>query len=146
MTDLASLSLDFAALAQAYARGVSPVAVVAEVERRIAAAGDDKVWIGRDPAALKARAEALTALSPEGRAKLPLFGVPFAVKDNIDVAGLETTAGCAAFAYRPTKSAVVVERLVAAGALVVGKTNLDQFATGLAGVRSPYGVPRNPFD
>ena len=77
---------------------------------------------------------------PQGK---PLFGVPFAVKDNIDVAGLPTTAACPAFAYKPQRSAFVVERLVAAGAIPIGKTNLDQFATGLVGVRSPYGVPRN---
>ncbi|HEY3620907.1 MAG TPA: allophanate hydrolase, partial [Roseiarcus sp.] len=73
----------------------------------------------------------------------PLYGVPFVVKDNIDVAGLPTTAACPAFAHRPVKSAFVVERLEDAGAIVIGKTNLDQFATGLVGVRSPYGVPRN---
>ena len=78
--------------------------------------------------------------APQGK---PLHGVPFVVKDNIDVAGLPTTAACPAFAYRPTKSAFVVERLERAGAIVIGKTNLDQFATGLVGVRSPYGVPRN---
>ena len=77
---------------------------------------------------------------------LPLYGVPFAVKDNIDVAGLPTTAACPGFAYQPQQSAEVVRRLVEAGAIVVGKTNLDQFATGLVGVRSPYGVPKNPFD
>ena len=66
-------------------------------------------------------------------------GVPFAVKDNIDVAGLPTTAGCPAFAYTPTAHAAVVQRLVDAGGIVVGKTNMDQFATGLVGVRSPYG-------
>ena len=76
----------------------------------------------------------------------PLWGVPFAVKDNIDVAGLSTTAACPEFAYTPSTSATVVERLVAAGAIVIGKTNLDQFATGLVGVRTPYGVARNPFD
>lgn len=146
MTDLARLSLDLSSLAKLYTQGLSPVVLVAEVERRIAAQGDDRVWIGRDPAVLKAQAEALATMPPEERAKLPLFGVPFAVKDNIDVAGLGTTAACPAFAYRPVTSATVVERLVAAGALVVGKTNLDQFATGLVGVRSPYGVPRNPFD
>ncbi len=69
--------------------------------------------------------------------------MPFAVKDNIDVAGLPTTAACPAFAYTPERSAFVVEQLVKAGAIVIGKTNLDQFATGLVGVRSPYGVPRN---
>jgi allophanate hydrolase len=77
---------------------------------------------------------------------MPLYGLPCAVKDNIDVAGLATTAACPGFAYRPTRSAPVVERLIEAGALLVGKTNLDQFATGLVGVRSPYGVPANPFD
>jgi len=68
------------------------------------------------------------------------------VKDNIDVAGLETTAACPAFAYRADASAPVVARLENAGAILVGKTNMDQFATGLVGCRSPYGVPRNPFD
>src|SRR5262249_35889618 len=74
---------------------------------------------------------------------LPLYGVLFAVKDNIDVAGMPTTAGCPAFAYTPERSAPVVERLEAAGALLVGKTNLDQFATGLVGTRSPYGAVPN---
>jgi allophanate hydrolase len=72
--------------------------------------------------------------------------VPVAIKDNIDVAGLATTAACPAFAYQPNHDSTVVARLRAAGAIVIGKTNLDQFATGLVGVRSPYGVPRNPFD
>ena len=75
---------------------------------------------------------------------LPLWGVPFAVKDNIDVLGMPTTAGCSAFKYQPKTSAFVVDRLIKAGAIPVGKTNLDQFATGLVGVRSPYGIPVNP--
>jgi allophanate hydrolase len=82
-------------------------------------------------------------LEASGSAGKSLYGVPFVVKDNIDVAGLPTTAACPAFAYRPDRSAFVVERLERAGAIVIGKTNLDQFATGLVGVRSPYGVPRN---
>jgi allophanate hydrolase len=77
---------------------------------------------------------------------LPLFGLPFAVKDNIDVAGIPTTAACPAFSYTPARSAPAVQRLLDAGAIVLGKTNLDQFATGLVGTRSPYGIPRNPFD
>jgi allophanate hydrolase len=90
-------------------------------------------------------AAALEARAARGEA-MPLYGIPFAVKDNIDVAGLPTTAACPDFAYTPSTSAPVVERLLAAGALLVGKTNLDQFATGLVGTRSPYGVPANPFD
>src|SRR6185436_18950204 len=77
---------------------------------------------------------------------LPLAGVPFAVKDNIDVAGLPTTAGCPAFSYMPERSATVVQRLFDAGAVLIGKTNLDQFATGLVGVRSPYGACSSVFD
>ena len=80
---------------------------------------------------------------PTGR---PLYGVPVAVKDNIDVAGLPTTAACPAFSYHPAQDATAVARLRAAGAIVIGKTNLDQFATGLVGVRSPYGIPRNTFN
>ena len=77
---------------------------------------------------------------------LPLYGIPFAVKDNIDCAGLPTTAACPAFAYTPTQNAHVVDKLMAAGAIPVGKTNLDQFATGLVGTRSPYGAPRSVFN
>lgn len=87
-----------------------------------------------------AEAEALEAAGPEGK---PLYGLVFAVKDNIDLVGLPTTAACPAFAYDPVGSAYAVARLEAAGAIAIGKTNLDQFATGLVGVRSPYGVPRN---
>ncbi len=78
-------------------------------------------------------------------AQLPLYGIPVAVKDNIDVAGLPTTAACPAFAYTPARDATAVARLRAAGAIIIGKTNLDQFATGLVGVRSPYGIPHNPM-
>ncbi len=89
-----------------------------------------------------AEADALTA---KDAAQLPLYGIPVAVKDNIDVAGLPTTAGCPAFSYLPSHDATCVARLRAAGAIMIGKTNLDQFATGLVGVRSPYGIPNNPM-
>jgi len=105
-----------------------------------------QVWISRfAPAQFLAAAARIDARVAAGEV-LPLAGVPFAVKDNIDVAGLETTAACPAFAYLPACSATVVERLLAAGALCVGKTNLDQFATGLVGTRSPYGIPRNAYN
>jgi len=106
-------------------------------------------WICKvAPDALKHRASELEQLvreDPRAIERLPLFGVPFAVKDNIDVAGLPTTAACPAFSYVPERSATVVEKLEAAGAIVTGKTNLDQFATGLVGTRSPYGAVPNAF-
>jgi allophanate hydrolase len=105
-----------------------------------------QAWISRfDPAVLLERARAVDARVAGGE-NLPLAGVPFAVKDNIDVAGLPTTAACPAFAYEPEAHAEVVARLCAAGAIPVGKTNLDQFATGLNGTRSPHGAPRCVFN
>jgi allophanate hydrolase len=143
------LSFDVASLRRAYAGGdVTPVSVARQVLARIAARGADAVWITRvGDADLLAAAAALEQRgAADGVAAMPLYGLPFAVKDNIDVAGLPTTAACPDFSYRPAASAPVIDRLVQAGALLVGKTNLDQFATGLVGVRSPYGVPINPFD
>lgn len=105
-----------------------------------------QAWILRLPAeTVLAQARAVDARIAAG-GTLALAGVPFAVKDNIDVADLPTSAACPAFAYVPDRSATVVERLVAAGAVLIGKTNLDQFATGLVGVRSPYGAPLCVFD
>jgi allophanate hydrolase len=105
---------------------------------------DPAIWITRrSDDAILADAAALEAEGPRGR---PFWGVPFAVKDNIDVAGMPTTAGCPGFATTPDIDAPAVRRLLDAGALLIGKTNLDQFATGLVGTRSPYGVPRNVFD
>ncbi|ETK33730.1 allophanate hydrolase [Microbispora sp. ATCC PTA-5024] len=130
----------FADLRGGYRTGViRPSDVVAETYRRIKERGDDGVWITlRQEADVQAD---LARLDPA----LPLYGVPFAVKDNIDVAGMPTTAACPAFAYRPGRTAPLVERLLAAGALLVGKTNLDQFATGLSGSRSPYGACESPL-
>jgi len=126
-------------------RETSAEAVMAETLARIEAYDtvQPQVWIARTaPEALIARAQAIDARVAAGE-RLPLASVPFAVKDNIDVAGLATTAACPAFAYEPAQSATVVARLEAAGAICVGKTNLDQFATGLVGTRSPFGIPRN---
>lgn len=124
---------------------LSAVAVAEETLARLAAydAVQPQIWISRRaPDDLLAAAGAVDARVAAGET-LPLAGVPFAVKDNIDAAGFATTAACPAFAYVPARSASIVGRLSAAGAICVGKTNLDQFATGLVGTRSPYGIPRN---
>jgi allophanate hydrolase len=144
-------SLEIAHLRGVFLGGAISAAQLAEdVLARIARSDDPAIWISRSSEnAVIARARELDAKAtaePSIVERLPLFGIPFAVKDNIDVAGLPTTAGCPAFAYTPSKTAPVVARLLAAGAVLLGKTNLDQFATGLVGTRSPYGVPRNPFD
>ncbi|HMR50371.1 MAG TPA: allophanate hydrolase [Arachnia sp.] len=123
-----------------------PVARVREAYARIASAGRPEVWIAlRDESDVRAEAEALAARAATGEV-LPLAGVLVAVKDNIDVAGLETTAASRAYAYAPASDAPSVARLRAAGAIVLGKTNLDQFATGLVGTRSPFGAVRNAWD
>ena len=122
--------------------------VIEQTLARLAAydAHQPQLWISRaTPDALRSAARAISSRMSAGE-YLPLAGVPFAAKDNIDVAGLETTAACPAFAYQPKRSATVIERLEAAGAICVGKTNLDQFATGLVGTRSPYGIPRNAYN
>ena len=122
----------------------SPDATIARCYARIRAHGDPAIFIS-----LREEADALAdakALAARGDHELPLYGVPVAVKDNIDVKGLPTTAACPAFAYTPTRDATCVERLRRAGAIIIGKTNLDQFATGLVGVRTPYGIARNLFD
>src|ERR1700682_755636 len=131
-----------AAIVAAHRAGIlSPAQTVARSFARIRDHNDPAIFISlRDEKEALAEAEGLTA--KEG-AQLPLYGVPVAVKDNIDVAGLPTTAACPAFAYSPSHDATSVARLRAAGAIIIGKTNLDQFATGLVGVRSPYGIPVN---
>jgi len=138
-----------AAIADAVNDGTSSATAVAEETLARLAAYDrvqPQIWISRiAPDDLRDAARAVDARVAAGE-RLPLAGVPYAAKDNIDVAGFETTAACPAFAYRPDASAGVIERLTAAGAICVGKTNLDQFATGLVGTRSPYGIPRNAYD
>jgi allophanate hydrolase len=137
--------LDRTSLAAAYASGtLTPSRLVDALASSLEASDALSIWIHRRASdALRADAQ---SIEREKDPSLPLWGVPFAVKDNIDVAGIQTTAACPDFAYTPASSSPIVDRLLEAGALLVGKTNLDQFATGLVGVRSPYGVPTNPFD
>ncbi|PPC98924.1 MAG: allophanate hydrolase [Hyphomicrobium sp.] len=135
-----TLSFDIANLSGLYAASdATPQDVVRELFRRIREIGERPIWI-----TLRSESDVLASLdaAPKG----PLYGIPFAVKDNIDVAGLPTTCACPAYSYTPEHSAYVVDRLVAAGAIVIGKTNMDQFATGLVGTRSPYGIPSSPFN
>ncbi len=134
-----------AAIVAAHRAGtVTPAQTVARTYQRIRDHNDPAVFISlRDEK--NAIAEAETLAARQDAASLPLYGVPVAVKDNIDALGFPTTAACPAFSYTPAHDSTAVERLRAAGAIIIGKTNLDQFATGLVGVRSPYGIPRNPI-
>jgi allophanate hydrolase len=140
-----STNTTISAIVAAHRSGkVAPESTIADCYARIRAHDDPAVFISlRDERDALAEVRSLRAAGDSDR---PLFGVAVAVKDNIDVKGLLTTAGCPAFAYDPQRDATCVARLKRAGAIVIGKTNLDQFATGLVGVRSPYGIPRNPFN
>jgi allophanate hydrolase len=148
MTSKADSNFTIAGLLAAYREGrTTPAEVLAPF---IAAAGQAGAIAPADPVFISRASEAqlreqLARLQGQSPDTLPLFGIPFAVKDNIDVAGLPTTAACPAFSFNPERSATVVQRLLDAGAIVVGKTNLDQFATGLVGARSPYGAPSSAF-
>ena len=134
-----------AEILDAYRGGaVKPEDIVARSFARIRGHDDPAIFISlREEADVIAEAR---TLARDGDKTLPLYGIPVAVKDNIDVKGLPTTAACPAYLYRPHKDAACVARLRGAGALILGKTNLDQFATGLVGVRTPYGVGRNLFN
>lgn len=138
-------SLDLQTLgARLRAGETKPTQVVAGVLERIAARGEDKVWIHLLPREqLEARA---AELERRGAGDLPLYGIPFAIKDNIDLAGHPTTAACREYSYMAQQTAPAVQALLDAGAMAIGKTNLDQFATGLVGTRSPYGACANTFD
>jgi len=135
---------DISALVSATRSGELPVTQVIEaVLDAISLARRPEAWLQTvDVGQLRERASALDARRNESH-DLPLYGVPFAVKDNIDAAGLATTAGCPAFAYHPAEDAFAVALLLRAGAILVGKTHMDQFATGLVGTRSPHGPCRN---
>jgi allophanate hydrolase len=138
------MTLDIETLRSAYAsKDITPRSLLTSIRETIAAADNPKVWIHLlSDAELEPYLERLEGVDPTS---LPLYGIPFAIKDNIDLAGVPTTAACEAYSYVPEASSPVVEKLIQAGAIPLGKTNLDQFATGLVGVRSPYGVPRNPL-
>jgi allophanate hydrolase len=133
-------SLSLANLRKAYAAGARPSELVAAIYDRICSAAIGPAWIHLRPREEALRACAEIEARAAARQSFPLYGVPFGVKDNIDVAGMPTTAACPTFSYTPERSARSVELLLAAGAVCLGKTNLDQFATGLSGTRSPYGA------
>jgi allophanate hydrolase len=141
-------SLEISYLRAGYASGTfSPVDVVHQVHHAISLYHDKAVWIHLIPEKeLLARGQELAAIQQNSEALPPLFGIPFSVKDSIDVAGLPTTLACPSFAYTADANAPVVDKILRAGGVLVGKTNLDQFATGLTGVRSPYGAPRCALD
>jgi len=146
MASESDFQLDIASLRARLTTAEQARRLLDKVYTRIEHYPDKAVWIdlpgsGDAQAQLEFSVQRMRQGSPQ-----PLFGIPFAVKDNIDVAGRPTTAGCPAFAYTPEKSATVVSRLCDAGAILIGKTNLDQFATGLVGTRSPYGACQNVFD
>jgi len=139
------LNLSISRLRGAYLEGrLSPAEVVADIRATMPGGDPDHLWIHvLSEAELRPYLERLADADP---GDLPLYGIPFAIKDNIDLAGIPTTAACPEYAYVPQQSAFVVQRLIDAGALPVGKTNLDQFATGLVGSRTPYGATRNSFN
>src|ERR1700722_10715543 len=126
------------------ARRFTPAEIVSQLLDTTDQMPSRNVWITRltRPAVLAY----VDALDSQQIDALPLYGVPFVIKDNIDLAGVPTTAGCPEFAYTPTRSAFVVDKLLAAGAIPLGKTNLDKFAPALVGPRSPYGACRNSFN
>lgn len=135
---------DIPALLQRYASGMlSPTQVIEAIHAGIQD-DPDHIWI--TTLSLESLREYARNVEAQSMASLPLYGIPFAIKDNIDLTGVPTTAACPAFAYTPSRSAAVVQRLIDAGAIPIGKTNLDQFATGLNGTRSPYGACRNAFN
>jgi allophanate hydrolase len=136
--------LTIASLKQSFAEGtLTPTGMISLIWKKIEAHGDPAIFIHLpEEGELLEMAKAVETMPKD----LPLWGIPFAVKDNIDVAGWPTTAACPEFSYVPAQDAEVVRLLRAAGAIPIGKTNLDQFATGLNGTRSPYGTPRNVFD
>jgi allophanate hydrolase len=137
-----TVTMSIQQLRQAYRTGeLTPEDVVTEIIRRAEEDADKKIWI--TPPRMERIRPYLDRLSGLDPAVAPLWGIPFGIKDNIDWAGVPTTAACPDYQYVPKEHATVVARLIEAGAIPIGKTNLDQFATGLVGVRSPYGETHN---
>jgi allophanate hydrolase len=139
------MNLNISHLQTEYRAGrLTPAQLVKQLDTLIHQEDDHFIWIRRlSLNEMMGYVQKLEGQSPES---LPLYGVPFAIKDNIDLAGIPTTAACPDYAYTPNKSATVVQKLIDAGAIPIGKTNLDQFATGLVGTRSPYGACKNSFN
>jgi allophanate hydrolase len=139
------MNLQISHLRSLYLSGaLTPSSLVKQLEAEIGSEDSRHIWIRRlQLNEMLAYAQKLEGKNP---VEFPLYGIPFAIKDNIDLADIPTTVACPEYAYTPTKSATVVQKLIDAGAIPVGKTNLDQFATGLVGTRSPYGACQNSFD
>jgi allophanate hydrolase len=139
------MNLQISHLRHLYLTGaLKPADLVRQLDTEMGTEDARHIWIRR--LSLDEMLAYANYLEGKNMADLPLYGVPFAIKDNIDLAGIPTTAACPEFAYTPAKNATVVQKLIDAGAIPVGKTNLDQFATGLVGTRSPYGACQNSFD
>jgi len=139
------MNLQISHLRNLYLSGaLKPTDLVKQLDTQIGIEDNRNIWIRR--LTLNEMTAYAKRLEGKSLTDLPLYGVPFAIKDNIDLAGIPTTAACAEYAYIPTVSATVVQKLIDAGAIPIGKTNLDQFATGLVGTRSPYGACKNSFN
>lgn len=139
------MNLQIAHLRSLYLSGsLTPGNLVKQLDAEIGNKDSHHIWIRR--LNLDEMLEYAKKLEGKNPAELPLYGIPFSIKDNIDLAGIPTTAACPEYAYTPEKSATVVQKLIDAGAIPIGKTNLDQFATGLVGTRSPYGAVKNSFN
>lgn len=139
------INLTLHSIRELYSKGIiSPQDLINECFERIEKVSKNAIWISiKDKKETIERAKEISSLPKESK---PLWGIPFSVKDNIDVSGLSTTAACPKYSYKPKESAPIVKRLEEAGAICIGKTNLDQFATGLNGTRSPYGICTSAYN
>ncbi|WP_419767485.1 allophanate hydrolase [Arcobacter sp.] len=141
---LSNQLFDIKSIHDSYKKGVTPKDIVTEVYNRIKKVNDDGIFIHLQP--IEDIFAQTSSLEKMNLSEKPLWGIPFTVKDNIDVEGIPTTAACPAYEYIAKEDAFIVKVLKQAGAICIGKTNLDQFATGLVGIRTPYGAPKNALD